>query len=84
MSGAMTVSTIILWVVVIVLALVVVALARQVDPALTTIRQPLVRMAERAAEMLIRGTGGDTDAISAESVPATIKIRESTGPAPGC
>jgi LacI family transcriptional regulator len=60
-----------------------IALARQVDPALTTIRQPLVRMAERAAEMLIKGNGGDTSAISPESVPATIKIRESTGPAPG-
>ena len=58
------------------------ALARLVDPPLTTIRQPLVRMAERAAEMLIKGNAGDTDAISPESVPATIKIRESTGPAP--
>lgn len=59
-----------------------IALARQIEPALTTIRQPLVRMAERAASMLIQGNGGNTDAISAESVPATIKLRESTGPAP--
>ena len=59
-----------------------IALARQVEPALTTIRQPLVRMADRAASMLIEGNGQDEDAHGNEIVPATIKIRESTGPAP--
>jgi LacI family transcriptional regulator len=59
-----------------------ITLARQVDPALTTIRQPLARMAERAAEMLINSNGGGEVAKGTEVVPATIKIRESTGPAP--
>lgn len=57
-------------------------LARLVDPALTTIRQPLVRMAERAATMLITGTGADQADVRQECVPASIKVRESTGPAP--
>lgn len=59
-----------------------ITLARQVDPALTTIRQPLARMAERAAEMLINSNGGGEIAKGAEIVPATIMIRETTGPAP--
>lgn len=59
-----------------------IALARQVAPALTTIRQPLVRMAEKAASMLIEGNSGDTGSQGPVCVPATIKIRESTGPAP--
>lgn len=57
-------------------------LARLVEPALTTIRQPLVRMAEHAARIL---TDTKVDAKSepvSDCVPATIKIRESTGPAP--
>jgi len=57
-------------------------LARQIEPALTTVQQPLVRMAERAASMLLEGNGTDNEATGAESVPATMKIRESTGPAP--
>jgi LacI family transcriptional regulator len=57
-------------------------LARQVQPALTTIRQPLVRMAERAARMLATNNGdAKTDPVS-DCIPAAIKIRESTGPAP--
>ena len=60
-------------------------LARQVDPALTTIRQPLVRMTEKATSLLVnRGNGngnGDDDA-GPFIIPAKIKIRESTGPAP--
>lgn len=59
-----------------------IALARQVDPSLTTIRQPLVRMAERAAAMLTRNNTDDAGANCYECIPATIKIRESTGPAP--
>lgn len=54
-----------------------IALARQVFPNLTTIQQPLSAMAERAAFMLIRG-----DQSGVEVVPASLKIRESTGPAP--
>ena len=55
-------------------------LARQVEPPLTTIRQPLVEMAERAARMLA-ANNGDANPVS-DCVPAAIKIRESTGPAP--
>jgi LacI family transcriptional regulator len=56
-------------------------LSRQLDPALTTIRQPLVRMTERAALMVTRH-GRDKDEGDHECVPAEIQIRESTGPAP--
>lgn len=59
-----------------------IALARQVYPTLTTIRQPLSAMAERAAAILIARTGGDGSGNGTEIVPATLKIRESTGPAP--
>jgi len=59
-----------------------IALARQVEPALTTIRQPLVEMAERAVSMLTRNNEKDPDGQGHEIIPAIIKIRESTGPAP--
>lgn len=55
-----------------------IALARQVDPALTTVRQPLVEMSERAAQMLSKGNAHEESGV----IAATIKIRESTGPAP--
>ena len=50
-------------------------LARQLDPPLTTIRQPLVRMTEKAAAMLGQCNGKDSETKQAEVVPATIKIR---------
>lgn len=61
-----------------------IALARQIDPTLTTIRQPLVRMAEQAVAMLANnnGNGEDANIPNTVCIPATIKIRESTGPAP--
>ena len=55
------------------------ALARQIEPPLTTVRQPLVSMARHAAEMLA-DVNGDGD--NHQIVPSTIVIRESTGPAP--
>jgi LacI family transcriptional regulator len=59
-----------------------ISLARQLCPTLTTIRQPLSSMAERAALVLI-GYGNDEAPLQgAEVVPATIEVRESTGPAP--
>lgn len=58
-----------------------IALARQVFPNLTTIRQPLAGMAELAARLLIRG-GSESNA-RMEIVPASLQIRDSTGPAPG-
>jgi LacI family transcriptional regulator len=59
-----------------------ISLARQLCPTLTTIRQPLLRMAERAALVLI-GHGNDQAPLEGhEIVPATIEVRESTGPVP--
>jgi len=59
-----------------------IALARLLEPALTTIRQPLVQMAERAVLMLTKNNDDDLEGNGDEVIPATIKIRESTGPAP--
>jgi LacI family transcriptional regulator len=59
-----------------------ISLARQVYPALTTINQPLSAMAERAAVALIGSVRDKRPLIGTETVPAAIRIRESTGPAP--
>jgi len=59
-----------------------IALARQIFPSLTTIRQPLSAMAERAAMLLIEGRGRGTNGSGLAIVPAELRIRESTGPAP--
>jgi DNA-binding LacI/PurR family transcriptional regulator len=59
-----------------------ISLAGQLCPTLTTIRQPLSAMAERAALVLIAAANKGAPPQGAEVVPATIKIRESTGPAP--
>ena len=58
------------------------ALARQIYPTLTTIRQPLATMAERAARALIEHFGKGLPMAGPERVPATLQLRESTGPAP--
>ena len=60
-----------------------ISLARQICPTLTTIRQPLSTMAERAAMILIGEGQPEADSGDSEIVPATIQVRESTGPAPG-
>ena len=57
------------------------ALAQQIDPPLTTVRQPLVEMARHAVEMLAEPKDGKSSE-NHRIVPATIMIRESTGPAP--
>jgi LacI family transcriptional regulator len=59
-----------------------ISLARQLCPTLTTIRQPLASMAERAAQILIRNAHDESPLHGAEIVPAQIEIRESTGPVP--
>lgn len=59
-----------------------ISLARQVHPTLTTIRQPLVAMAELAASALIDCSRRDPARRGVEMIPATIQFRESTGPAP--
>ena len=58
-----------------------ITLARQLDPTLTTIGQPLARMTEQATLMLTKGGAGSA-ATSHVCVPATIQFRESTGAAP--
>ncbi|MDJ0794257.1 MAG: LacI family DNA-binding transcriptional regulator [Woeseiaceae bacterium] len=60
-----------------------IALARQIYPSLTTIRQPLSQMAEVAAEALISDPGDGSKLKGTSVVPAQLMIRESTGPAPG-
>ncbi len=59
-----------------------IALARQVYPALTTINQPLADMAEHAAVALIASVRYKAPLQGMETIPATLQIRESTGPAP--
>jgi LacI family transcriptional regulator len=59
-----------------------ISLARQLCPTLTTIRQPLSSMAERAAQVLIRNAHDESPLQGSEIIPATIEIRESTGPVP--
>jgi len=59
-----------------------ITLAQQIYPALTTINQPLSAMAERAAMSLIDSTRKKESLKGMEIVAATLKIRESTGPAP--
>ena len=59
-----------------------IALARQVFPSLTTIRQPLSQMSELAAQYLIEGKCGEDIEKGADVIPASIIYRDSTGPAP--
>jgi LacI family transcriptional regulator len=59
-----------------------ISLARQMSPSLTTIRQPLVSMAEKAAMALVKGAHQNSLVSRTEVVPATLQIRQSTGPAP--
>ena len=59
-----------------------ISLTQQIFPSLTTIRQPLAGMAERAALALINDPGDGSLLRGTEVVPATLIIRESTGPAP--
>lgn len=54
-------------------------LARQIYPSLTTVYQPLVEMAEAAAEAL---TGNRSPDHGIMVVPGELRIRASTGPAP--
>ena len=59
-----------------------IAFARQGIPTLTTIRQPLSKMSEQAAKYLIDGNGRNADSVETVVVPASLIMRESTGPAP--
>ena len=57
-----------------------ISLARQVYPALTTIRQPFAEMVQAATSALIEK---DLPPGEMELVPGTLSIRGTTGPAPG-
>ena len=59
-----------------------IALAQQIYPALTTINQPLTSMADVAVTRLIDALQKKRPLKGTEVVPATVKVRESTGPAP--
>lgn len=56
--------------------------ASYVWPSLTTIRQPLTKMAEYASKLLLDGLRGLEPETRNRIVEAEMKIRESTGPAP--
>ena len=57
-----------------------ISLAQQLNPSLTTIRQPLDAMAEAAARALIDGSRGAPHEAELKVVPGELKIRESTAP----
>ncbi|MDH3416738.1 MAG: LacI family DNA-binding transcriptional regulator [Gammaproteobacteria bacterium] len=59
-----------------------IALAQQVYPALTTINQPLAGMADEAVMLLIDSARKKRTTQQTAVVAGTLKIRESTGPAP--
>ena len=59
------------------------ALAQQIFPALTTVRQPLKTMAETAALALIGNNGDEVTGSGPRTIPAELRVRDSTGPAPG-
>ncbi len=59
-----------------------ISLAQQIYPKLTTINQPLSTMAELAVTKLIEAIRGKTSLKGSEIVSGTLKIRQSTGPAP--
>jgi LacI family transcriptional regulator len=59
-----------------------IALAQQLHPSLTTIRQPLDTLAEIASLALIDGARGRPHEPRLEVIPGFLKIRESTAPPP--
>lgn len=59
-----------------------ISLASQLYPSLSTIRQPLAAMAERAATALINKARKIEPKDVTEVIEAQLRIRESTGPAP--
>lgn len=59
-----------------------VALAQLINPALTTINQPLASMASAAVDALVKSIKKKKDPTGAEIIPAEIRVRESTAPPP--
>jgi LacI family transcriptional regulator len=58
------------------------SLAQQIYPTLTTIRQPLAAMAESAALAMINRSRNGSPLRGSVTLPAKIRLRESTGRAP--
>ncbi|MDH4109584.1 MAG: LacI family DNA-binding transcriptional regulator [Gammaproteobacteria bacterium] len=59
-----------------------VPLARQIYPSLTTVNQPLAKMAEHAARRLIRMLHSGEASLDLEVIPSALVLRDSTGLAP--
>ena len=59
-----------------------ITLAMLIFPSLTTIRQPLRAMTEAASRALIDASRGAPHDAGLETIPGTITVRASTGPAP--
>lgn len=59
-----------------------ISLAQLLYPALTTIRQPLSAMAETASLALVDGARGKPREPKLETIPGSLQVRDSTGPAP--
>ena len=57
--------------------------AKWVGPPLTTIRQPLMEMAEMAAELVVAMADGEQPAQTRVELTTELVIRESTAPPPG-
>ena len=57
-------------------------MAKWVSPRLTTIRQPLRRMAEEATRLVIRMSQAPLDSVPRMDLATSLVVRESTGPAP--
>ncbi|MBO8142302.1 MAG: LacI family DNA-binding transcriptional regulator [Firmicutes bacterium] len=54
-----------------------------VVPSLTTVDMPMERLGRRAMELMVRGLEGEVlDGVD-EGLPTELRVRESTGPAPG-
>jgi LacI family transcriptional regulator len=56
------------------------SIARFAWPQLTTVRQPIARVAEVATETLLNRLQGRDDMVSDQHLPATVVVRASTGP----
>lgn len=58
-------------------------LAQWVSPRLTTIRQPLMRMAEEATRLVLRMKEAPLETVARMDLATSLVVRESTAPPPG-
>jgi LacI family transcriptional regulator len=57
-------------------------LAEMVSPALTTVRQPLQEMAQKAVSLLLARIAGEDGEVQRHVLPTELVVRESTAPPP--